>query len=153
MNLRSALRWTAMYRAVTWASGVVFLLFLGAAFVLGLDDVITTAVFGNPYRLADVGFSGPPLVLALVGFLVWQFTTTVAFYKTLTEATDEQMVQRFDSEKVKSEILEVLDDRLAEMQTELERTRKQAGGGSGPTAGATTGPGDAESSGSFDFEG
>ena len=156
MDIKSALRWSAMYRAVTWASGLVFVLFLGGAVYLGLVDVLKTAVYGNPWKLTNVAYSAPPLLLTLVGFLVWQFIESVAFYKTVTEATDEQMAERFDSEKVKSEVLSVLDDRLAEMQTELERTRKQVeelDGGSGPTTQPPTGnAGNAGNTGSFDFE-
>lgn len=155
MNLKSALRWTAMYRAATWAAGFVFLAFLGAAVYLGLGDVVRTAVYGNPARLANPAFSGPPILLALMGFAVWQVTKTVAFYKTVTEATEEQMASRFDSERVKSEVLEVLDDRLSEMQSEVQRTRREVqdmDSGGGATTGAAAGAGNAGSSGSFDFE-
>lgn len=94
-----------------------------------------------------------PVVLAL---LVWQFVKTVAFYKTVTEATEEQMAERFDAERVKSEVLEVLDDRLAEMHSELQRARKEVKemDGGGATTGATAGgAGTAGETGSFDFEG
>jgi hypothetical protein len=157
MKLKSALRWTAIYRAVTLTSGVVMLAMVGASLYLGLDDTVRTLVYGNPWSLrGQIGRVAAQVLLVVVGFVQWQLLTTVAYFKTLTEATEEQMAERFDSEKVKSEVLSVLDDRLAEMQTELERTRKQvedldSGGGPTTQTPPTGNAGDA-SAGGFDFE-
>lgn len=146
MRLTSALRWAAIYRSLAWGAGllpvgvaVAALYFVGPSRIpRGTGEAM--GILTNPYFLV-------PVFLALVA---WQFLKTAAFYKTVTEATDEQMAERFDSEKVKSEVLEVLDDRLAEMQSEVERTRTEVQqlDSSGPTTQATTG-----NTGSFDFEG
>lgn len=157
MKLKSALRWTAIYRAVTVGSGVVMVALVGASLYLGLDNTVRTLVWGNPWSLQGRALRVvAQVLLVLVGVAQWQLLSTVAYFKTLTEATEEQMAERFDSEKVKSEVLSVLDDRLAEMQTELERTRKEVqeiDGGGGPTTQTPTAgnTGDA-SAGGFDFE-
>lgn len=152
MNLTAALRWAAIYRGIAWAAGLLPLGVAGAAlYVVGPNRL--------PRGTGEVlaALTNPYVVLPVLGALVvWQFVKTAAFYKTVTEATDEQMAERFDSERVKSEILEVLDDRLAEMQHEVERTRtevQQLDTGGGPaTQSPTSGAGNAGSTGSFDFE-
>jgi hypothetical protein len=152
MKLTSALRWAAFYRGIVWVAGLlpvgvigVGMYFLGTNRIpRGTGEALSNAK--SPYFLAAL----------LVSLVIWQFVKTAAFYKTVTEATEMQMAERFDSEKVKSEVLSVLDDRLAEMQTELERTRKEVqeiDSGSGPTTQTppTGNTGDA-SAGGFDFE-
>ena len=149
MNLKSTLRWALVYRGAVWAAAL-----------LPIGVAVASLYFVGPNRLpggvgALRGFLTNPYVLApvAVSLLAFQFVKTAVFYKTVTEATDEQMAERFDAEKVKSEVLEVLDDRLAEMQTELERTRKEVEeiDGGGPTTQAPA-SGTAGDSGSFDFE-
>jgi hypothetical protein len=150
MNVKSALRWAAIYRAIVWGTGLLPLgVAAGAMYVVQRNRIPRGS--GEAIGIATTPYFIVPVLLALV---VWQFVETVAFYKTVTEATDEQMAERFDSEKVKSEILSVLDDRLAEMQTELERTRKQVDdldSGGGPTTQTPT-AGNTSNTGSFDFE-
>lgn len=151
MNVKSALRWAVIYRAIVWGTGLLPVgVAAGAMYVVGRNRIPQGR--GEAISIATDPKFIVPVLLALV---LWQFVKTVAFYKTVAEATDEQMAERFDSEKVKSEILAVLDDRLSEMQTELERTRKQVDqidSGGGPTTGAPS-AGTADSSDSFDFEG
>lgn len=141
MNAKAALRWAAIYRGVAWVFGLVGLALVAAGLYASLGWFPLTR--GAVIRAATSPVFVP---FALVGFVVWQFGKTVVFYKTLTEAVDEQMAERFDARMVKSEILEVLDDRLAEMDTQLRQTRKQVE--EIDAGGATTGAGD-----SFDFEG
>jgi uncharacterized membrane protein len=69
--------------------------------------------------------AAPGLALALLGVVVWLVGTVAAFVRVFTAAVEEQMRERFDSEKVKSEILSVLDDRLSDVEhdvTEMRRT-------------------------------
>ena len=63
--------------------------------------------------------------LALFGGFVWILGTVGAFIRVFTAAVEEQMRERFDSEKVKSEILSVLDDRLGELERDVTEVRRQ----------------------------
>jgi uncharacterized membrane protein YjgN (DUF898 family) len=153
MRVTSALRWAAYYRGIVWAAGLVPLgTALVAMFFIGTNRIPRGA--GEAIGVATT----PQFAVAMLASLVvWQFVKTAAFYKTVAEATEYQMAERFDSEKVKSEVLSVLDERLSEMQSELERTRKEVSDidrGSGPTTQPPTagGAGDASSAGGFDFE-
>jgi hypothetical protein len=151
MNFKSTLRWALLYRGAVWVAALVPVgVALGALYFVGPPRLPRNV--GAVRSAATTVYFLAPVAVSL---LVFQFVKTAVFYKTVTEATDEQMAERFDSEKVKSEVLEVLDDRLAEMQTELERTRKEVeeiDGGGGPTTQAPA-SGTASDSGSFDFEG
>ena len=145
MQLTTALRWAAIYRAVSWAFGLVFFGFVYLGFWLSLG--------GLPLSLgAAIEAAVSPLFIApvLVGFLLWQTVTTVAYYATVAGAVEETMADKFDAQMVKSEILEVLDDRLTEMESQMRRsggTSRATGGGSvgggsvssGPTGGGPTG--------------
>lgn len=150
MNLKSTLRWALLYRGAVWAAALVPIgVAVGSLYFAGPDQL--PGGVGGVRSLATNPYVYGPVAASL---LVFQFLKTAVFYKTITEATDEQMAERFDSEKVKSEVLSVLDDRLAEMQTELERTRKEVeeiDGESGPTTQAPA-SGTASETGSFDFE-
>lgn len=138
MDAKSALRWAVLYRGVTWLFGLVGLAFVYLGFRLSVGGLpLSRSMFFG--ALANPRFLAP----ALLGFVLWQFGKTVVFYKTVTEAVEEQMTERFDAQMVKSEILEVLDERLAEMETEIRQTRSEVRETSG--GGATAGN-------SFEFE-
>ncbi len=119
MDTKAALKWTLYYRGVAWASGLVGIGFA----LLGLklsNGALPLSWEGITQAAASVEFA----VLGLIGFSVWQVGKTAAYYKTLTEATDDQLAERFDPELIKSDVLSVLDERLAEMHTDLEATRR-----------------------------
>ena len=146
MHLTTALRWAAIYRAVSWAFGLVLFGFVYLGFWLSYG--------GLPLSLGGViEAAASPLFVApvLVGFLLWQAGTTVAYYATVTGAVEEEMAHRFDAQMVKSEILEVLDDRLAEMESEVRQTRSEVRnrGGSRATGGGVTSGGN---TGDFEFD-
>lgn len=146
MHLTTALRWAAIYRAVSWAFGLVFFGFVYLGFRLSYG--------GLPLSMGGViEAAASPLFVApvLVGFLLWQAVTTVVYYATVTGAVEEEMAERFDAQMVKSEILEVLDERLAEMESEVRQTRSEIRnrGGSRATGSGSTGA----STGEFDFDG
>lgn len=120
-------------RSIRWA--LYYVALAGVATVVGGGLVVAGATFGlaGAYeQLADgaalgsvVGTAAPGLALVLVGALVWVVGSVAAFVKVFTEAVDEQMRERFDSEKVKSEILSVLDDRLSEVEHDASETRRK----------------------------
>jgi len=137
MELRDALARAAYFKAVSWFGALV-----GAAFVLGGYYVELGGVPANAEVALNNATSPPVVALGALGVVVWQLTAAVAFYKSLVEAVDAALADRFDPEVVKSDILSVLDERLADMQTQLEGTRRAVEGGT-PGAAGRTGTGDA----------
>lgn len=123
MSVKQTLRWALVYRALSAVAFVVgFGVFaVGLALALEFDPI---AFFEGDLAGAFDGES--PLVgglVALVGLVVWRVGTAAALYYTLSGAVEERMSRRFDSEKVKSDILSVLDDRLAGMEEQVQATR------------------------------
>jgi hypothetical protein len=123
MDGSDALKWTAIYRGTAWLCAA-----LGGA-IAGVPLYLygTTGV-GLDLWLDKLGNQPALLVPVVVGVVVWQVGTTAAHYKTMVEAVDAELADRFDPELVKSDILSVLDERLAEMQTQLEGTRRAVEG-------------------------
>lgn len=124
MDAKRTLRWAGYYFALSTAAALVGFVIVGVGATLGL-----TAAYGMYLDGASTGAilrtAAPGLVVALLGIVVWRIGTAAAFYKTLTGAVDDEMGERFDSERVKSEILSVLDERLSDMQFEIEQTRRK----------------------------
>lgn len=124
MDTTRALRWGGYYTALATLGAVLGLAIVAAGATLGLGEAFSMYADGAG-ATAVLTTAAPGLIVAAIGLLVWRLIAAVAFYKTVTGAVDEEMRERFDSERVKSEILSVLDDRLSDMQYEMERLRKQ----------------------------
>ncbi len=131
MRLTTSLRWALYYR------GLALLSFLGGAVVaaagvwVGLYDVVVALLelaSGGSGNVSDALAASRPLAggaLVVLGFAVWQVGKTAAFYKTLTQATESEMADRFDTQTVKSEILAALDEQLSDLHADVETTRRQ----------------------------
>lgn len=124
MDASRSLRWAVYYVIL---AGVATLLgggLVGAGVAVGLAPAYDQLSNGATLS-AVLPTAAPGLVLALLGVVVWFVGTVAAFVRVFTAAVEEQMRERFDSEKVKSEILSVLDDRLSDVEhdvTEMRRT-------------------------------
>lgn len=68
--------------------------------------------------------AAPGLALVLVGLLVWKATSAIVRYRTLSTAFAEEAAERLNTEAMKSDILAVLDERLADMKGDTQRTRR-----------------------------
>lgn len=123
MDTTRSLRWAGYYVAVSTLAALVGLAFVGIGVTVGLSSAVSMYIEGAGMD-AVLGTAAPGIAVVLLGLLVWKLIAAVAFYKTMTGAVDEEMRERFDSERVKSEILSVLDDRLSDMQYEVELMRK-----------------------------
>ena len=123
MNGKEALRLAAYYRGLAYLSGLVGAVFVAAGILIGLEGNVQHLVDSPRAALGTMSLL-PVAILGLLGVVIWQVGKTAAFYRTMTAAVDDQLATRFDSERVKSEILSVLDSRLAEMQTEIGNTRR-----------------------------
>ncbi|WP_336034730.1 hypothetical protein [Halobacterium yunchengense] len=67
----------------------------------------------------------PGVALAVVGVAVYRFGQSWALYKTLTAAHEEALADTFDTQRVKSDIVSLVDDRLSDMQTELQSANRE----------------------------
>lgn len=66
----------------------------------------------------------PGLALVLAGLLVWKLGSTVARFRTLGPTVAADTAERLDTEAMKSDILSVIDERLADMKRDTQRTRR-----------------------------
>lgn len=162
MNLSTAVRAASIYRLLSTISFLVGLTIAGIGAYFGGGIQLLQALPPGPpvlavFHLVD---AVPAMILAVIGFAVWQFGSSVAFYYTMAGTTAREAGEEFETEKVKSEVLAVLDDRLSEMHEDVEATRRavegDAGGATaggstaGSTGGSTTGTADRGGSGETD---
>ncbi|MFB6131900.1 MAG: hypothetical protein ABEJ44_00665 [Halanaeroarchaeum sp.] len=124
MESRRALAWAGRYFLVS-----SFFALLGAVLVgggIGYGGFEAWTIYqatGNV--LAAIRGGAVYLVAALLGILVWRFGKAFALYMTLTGAIEEQLADSFDTEHVKSDIVSILDDRLADMQQDLQSVNRE----------------------------
>ena len=67
----------------------------------------------------------PGFIVALVGLAFWRFGKAWAFYKTLPAAVEDDVAETFDTQHVKSDIVAILDDRLNDMQQDLQSVNRE----------------------------
>ncbi|MFC4549036.1 MULTISPECIES: hypothetical protein [Halorussus] len=124
MDASSSLRWAVYFVALAGVATLLGAGFLGVGVVLGLgaayDQLASGAGLGTAAATA-----APGLVVVFLGVLLWAVGVAAAFFKVVTEATEAQMRERFDGERVKSDILSVLDERLSEVEHDAAETRRQ----------------------------
>lgn len=124
MDATQAFRWSLYYR-----------LLASLSFLLGLAIIVGTLWIGAGNMLVSLitdfggGIESPnyPIVSVIgffLGILVWQVGKATAFYKTLVDATQTELQDDLDHEAMKSDMLEVLDERLSDMHAEVEQTRR-----------------------------
>ncbi|MFB6105432.1 MAG: hypothetical protein ABEJ70_00525 [Halobacteriaceae archaeon] len=123
MDRNRAFRYSGYYFLFTALATVVGVGLILAGVVLGLDPAWEAYVAGQSYGVV-FRTAAPGLVPALFGVVVWRFGKAWALYHTLTGAVDEELAETFDRETLKSDILSVLDDRLADMQQDLNSVNR-----------------------------
>lgn len=122
-------------QALKWA-GVYFGLWLLAT-VLGLAVVALGMALGGVAvagRGAYFAFTPSALqlyyiprggaVVIVLGLLLWKFGSAAAFIKATTTAFETQTERRLNTEALKSDILSVIDDRLSDVQGEVNQVRQ-----------------------------
>lgn len=67
----------------------------------------------------------PGFIISLIGLFIWRFGKAWAFYKTLPAAIEEDVADTFDTQHVKSDIVAILDDRLNDMQQDLQSVNRE----------------------------
>lgn len=126
MDARRSLRWAVYYVVLAGVATLLAAAFVGAGVVVGLAPAYDQLASGGSLSAA-LTTAAPGIALVLVGVLAWALGTVAAFVRVFTAAVEEQMRERFDSEKVKSEILSVLDDRLSDLEHDVSELRRSVG--------------------------
>ena len=124
MDGTQALRWSLYYRLLASLSFVIGLGIAVAGLWIGVGNSIESLLVDleggveqpNSPALAGVG--------VVVGVLVWQVGKATAFYKTIVGATQSELEDDLDHEAMKSDMLEVIDERLSDMHAEVEQARR-----------------------------
>jgi hypothetical protein len=124
MQTSTALKWAGVYLGL-WivttglAGGLVA---AGIAF----DGLSVVGLEGARPAALDTGVDAPTVGIGLVvlGGLVWQLGTAAAAFRTGVSAVESETARHFDAESMKSDILTVLDDRMADMQQDVSQTRR-----------------------------
>lgn len=123
MDDGAAVRYAAVYLGISIIAGAVGLaVAAGGVAIGGLAAVDLYREGWGP--LVVLRTAGPGLALIGLGVLIWWFGNAVAVYKTFTAAVDATIADRLDTEALKSDVLAVLDERLAEMHQEVSQTRR-----------------------------
>ena len=124
MDASRSLRWAVYYVVLAGIATLLGGALVGGGVVLGIAEGYEQLTDGAALTAA-LTTAAPGLALALLGVVVWAIGTVTAFVRVFTAAVEEQMRERFDGERVKSEILSVLDERLSEVEHDVSETRRQ----------------------------
>ncbi|WP_158057850.1 hypothetical protein [Halorussus halophilus] len=125
MDASSSLRWAVYYVALAGVATIVGGGFVVVGMMLGLGAAVNQLLYEGAGFGTVLGTAAPGLVVALLGVFVWAVGSAAAFFTVVAEAVDEQMQERFNGEKVKSDILSVLDDRLSDVEHDIEEMRRK----------------------------
>ena len=127
MEYAETLKWTGVYLGL-WLVAAL----LGGAIVVAGVALGGLAGFGayalTPFSLRVALYPTGGLVVMVLGLVVFKVGSTAALVHVVVGATETRLPEALDTEEMKSDILSVLDDRLAEMHEELRETRRVASG-------------------------
>ncbi len=126
MDLRNPLKWAILYRMVAVGALVLGLALVAAGLVVGFGGAVT-ALFTDPLDPGPAIEQANPvitLLFAALGVVVWQLGKTYALFVTLPRAAGRAAGQQVDANRVASEVRDGLEDRLADLETEIEETRR-----------------------------
>ncbi|MFW5965325.1 MAG: hypothetical protein ACOCY6_04450 [Halodesulfurarchaeum sp.] len=126
MERSRSLRWAGRYFLYTTGLAI-----LGLAFVAVGGYLLYTGLLLGPERIAGVPYphlstqSYVGLVPLILGVAIWRFGKAWALYHTLTGAVREELGEEYDTEHVKSDIATLLDDRLSDMQQDIQSINRE----------------------------
>lgn len=126
MDRTRSMRWAGRYFLYTLGASLLGLLLVGVGGYL----LVTGLTFGTgsingipiPAARTQAYLAVVPIVL---GVATYRFGKAWALYQTMTGAMEEELGDTFDTEHVKSDIVAVLDDRLADMQQDLQSVNRE----------------------------
>jgi ABC-type proline/glycine betaine transport system permease subunit len=109
------------YFLLTTLLAVVALALVGYGAVLASDPALADGLTTSE----RVSQALPGLALAVVGVALYRFGESWALYATLTDAHEEALADTYDTERVKADIVSVLDNRLSDMQNDLQSVNRE----------------------------
>lgn len=130
MEYAETLKWTGLYLG----------LWLLAAVVGGAIAVVGVALGGlgplgayqvTPFALRITYYPRGGLAVIALGLLVFKFGSAAALVHVVVGATEARLPEALNTEAIKSDILSVLDERLADMHGELSDTKRLVADASG----------------------
>lgn len=127
MEYAETLKWTGVYLGL-WLLAAL----LGGLVVVGGLALGGLAALGayqlTPFSLRWALYPTGGLVVMLLGLVVFKVGTTAALVHVVVGATETRLPTALDTEGIKSDILSVLDERLAEMHADLREIKRLASG-------------------------
>ena len=115
---------SALTYAVGWTVATAVAAVVGGAGVVGwVLPAYAWHVAGQPPTVV-LRIAAPGLALVLLGLLGWKAATAVLHYRTLSAAFAVETAERLNTEAMKSDILSVMDERLADMKQDTLQTRR-----------------------------
>jgi len=125
MDAKRATRWAGVYFLLTTVATVVGFAVIAGGTVLGVQELYETYDQTGDLSQSALVDAAPGLLVAAIGIAIWRLGKAIAFYKTVTGAVAEDLADTYDNQQVKSEILAVLDDRLADMQQDIQSINRE----------------------------
>lgn len=126
MDFADSVKWGMYDRLLAWAAFAVGALIITIGVWYGAGNTVGElgAILGG--GTAPAPRSLPVAIGGIVlGVFVWQLGAVIARYHALTTATSQELAEEFDTERVKSELLTVVDERVGEMEHDINRLRRQ----------------------------
>ncbi|QLG50379.1 hypothetical protein [Natrinema halophilum] len=126
MTIRTPFGWALVYRTIAVGSLVLGLALVAAGLFAGFGGAATTLITEplNPDLALEQANPMITVLFAAFGIVVWQVGKTYALFMTLPRAAGQAAGGQIDSNRVASEVREGIDDRLAQLEAELEETRR-----------------------------
>lgn len=125
MSGKRTLWWSARFVGFASLAAVVGMALVGAGAAVGATEIYTEYQSAGMVTWDTLTGALPGLVLVLIGGVVYWLGRTWAMYQTLGGLIEERLASTYDNERVKSEILAVLDERLSEMQGTLDSVKRR----------------------------
>jgi len=115
---------TAAIYALAWTvSAAVGAVLAGAGVVYWVLPAYSWYLRGQPPAVV-LRIAAPGLALLVVGAFAWKLGSTLARYRTLGPTVAADTAERLDTEAMKSDILSVMDERLADLKQDTQQTRR-----------------------------
>lgn len=130
MEYAETLKWTGVYLGL-WLlagllGGVVVVVGIALGGLAGLGAYQLT-----PFSLRLALYPTGGLAVIALGLVVFKVGSTAALVHVLVSATEDRLPAALDTEGLKSDILNVLDERLAEMHGDLREAKRALSQGAG----------------------
>lgn len=123
MDRKRALSWAGKYFLITSGLAAVGGALIGVGVYLAWTQGVGS-LYGLPIPVPTTN-SALGLIPILLGIAVWRGGKAWAMYMTLIGSMEEELAETYDTEHVKSDILAVLDDRLSDMQHDLQSVNRE----------------------------